>query len=169
LYGPAAYWWDAYSALHPDAETITWTKFKDSFHAHLVPVGLIELKKQEFRDLTQSNMSVAEYLNRSTYLSRHTPEEVNTNGKKQYHFLNGLDNQIQVQLLNTDYTIFQKLVDKAIIIEANQAEIERDGKLQLTRQQSNAITQPHLMQPQSPFYRSPNTIRPPTPPQRHQF
>jgi hypothetical protein len=87
---------------------------------------------------------VAEYLNRFTYLSRHAPEEVNTNGKKQYHFLKGLHNQIQVQLLNTDYTSFQKLVDKAIIIEAKQVEIERDGKrkLQLTGQQSNANTHP---------------------------
>jgi hypothetical protein len=171
LYGPAADWWDAYSASHLDAETITWTKFKDSFHTHFVPIGLIELKKQEFHDLTQSNMSVAEYLNRFTYLLRHAPKEVNTDGKKEYHFLNGLRNQIQVQLMNTDYTGFQKLVDKAIIIEAKQAEIERDGKrkLQLTGQQSNANTQPRLMQPQSPFYHSPNTIRPPMPPQYHQF
>jgi hypothetical protein len=36
--------------------------------------------------------------------------------------------------LNTNYTSFQKLVDKAIIIEAKQADIEGDGKrkLQLT-------------------------------------
>jgi hypothetical protein len=114
---------------------------------------------------------VAEYLNRFTYLSRQAPEEANTNGRKQYHFLNGLHNQIQVQLLNSDYTSFQKLVDKAIIIEAKQAEIERDRKrkLHLKGQQSNANTRLHLMQPQNPFYHSPNTIRPPMPPQRHQF
>jgi hypothetical protein len=85
LYGPDVDWWVAYSASHPDAETITWTEFKDRFCAHFVPAGLIELKKQEFRDLTKSNMSVAEYLNRFNYLSRHTPEDVNTDGKKQYH------------------------------------------------------------------------------------
>jgi hypothetical protein len=148
LYGPAIDWWDAYSASHLDAETITWTEFKDTFRAHFVPAGLIEPKKQGFCDLTQSNMSVVECLNRLSYLPRHAPEEV-----------------------NTDYTSFQKLVDKAIIIEAKQAEMERDGKrkLQLTGQQSNANTWPHLMRPQSPFYRSPNTIRPPMPPQHHQF
>jgi hypothetical protein len=114
---------------------------------------------------------VAEYLSRFTYLSRQAPEEANTNGRKQYHFLNGLHNQIQVQLLNSDYTSFQKLVDKAIIIEAKQAEIERDRKrkLHLKGQQSNANTRLHLMQPQNPFYHCPNTIRPPMPPHRHQF
>jgi hypothetical protein len=57
--------------------------------------------------MTQSKMSVAEYHNRFTYLSRHAPDEVNTNGKKRYHFHNGLHNQIQVRLLNTTYTSFQ--------------------------------------------------------------
>jgi hypothetical protein len=89
-------------------------------------------------------MSVAEYLNRFTYLLRYSPEEVNTNAKKQYMFLRGLHNEIQLQLLNTDYANFQKLVDKVIIIESKQAEIERDGKrkLQHTGQQPNANTCP---------------------------
>jgi hypothetical protein len=103
------------------------------------------------------NMSVAEYLNRFTYLSRHAPEVVNTNGKKQYRFLNGLHNQIQVHLLNTDYPSFKKLVDKAIIIEAKQAKIERGGKRKqqltghspiLTPGLSDAATESILMQPQ---------------------
>jgi hypothetical protein len=101
---------------------------QDQFPCSLVPDGLIGLKKQEFHDLTQGNMSVVEYLNHFTYLSRYSPEEFNTNAKKQYLFLHGLHNEIQVQLLNTDYANFQKLVDKVIIIEGKQAELERDGK-----------------------------------------
>jgi hypothetical protein len=45
LYGPVVDWWDAYFASHLDAETITWTEFKDSFHAHFILASLIELKK----------------------------------------------------------------------------------------------------------------------------
>jgi hypothetical protein len=116
-------------------------------------------------------MSVVEYLNGFTYLSRYSPEEVNTDAKKQYLFLHGLHNEIQLQLLNTDYANFQKLVEKAIVIKGKKSEIERDGKrkLQLMGQQPNANTHPHLMHLQSSFYRSPNTIRPPMPPQRNQF
>jgi hypothetical protein len=40
-------------------------------------------------------------------------------------------NEIQLELLNTDYANFQKLVDKDIVIEGKQAEIERDGKMKL--------------------------------------
>jgi hypothetical protein len=131
LYGPTADWLDAYSASHMNAEAITWAQFRTSFRAHFVPDGLIGLKKQALHDLTQGNISVAEYLNRFTYLSRYSHEEVNTDAKKQYLFLHGLHNEIQLQLLNTDYANFQNLVDKAIVIEGKQAEIERDGKRKL--------------------------------------
>jgi hypothetical protein len=40
-------------------------------------------------------------------------------------FLNGLNDNIQFQLLNTDYADFQHVVDKAIIMEN---EMEKDGK-----------------------------------------
>jgi hypothetical protein len=43
-------------------------------------------------------------------------------------FLNGLNNDIQFQLLHTDYIDFQHMVDKAIVIENKIKEIERDGK-----------------------------------------
>ena len=47
-------------------------------------------------------------------------------------FLNGLHNDIQLQLLNNDYTNFQRLVNKAIIIENKQSEIEKDGKRKMS-------------------------------------
>ena len=60
---------------------------------------------------------MTEYLNRFTQLSRYTPEDVSTDAKKQYLFLNGMHNEIQLQLLNCDYANFQKLVDKVIVVE----------------------------------------------------
>jgi hypothetical protein len=43
-------------------------------------------------------------------------------------FLNELNDDIQFQLLNTDYTDFQHVVDKAIVIENKIKEMEKDGK-----------------------------------------
>jgi hypothetical protein len=40
-------------------------------------------------------------------------------------FLNGLNDDIQFQLLNTDYTDFQHMVDKAIVIENKIKEMEK--------------------------------------------
>jgi hypothetical protein len=43
-------------------------------------------------------------------------------------FLNGLNDDIQFQLLNSDYADFQHMVDKAIVIENKIKEMEKDGK-----------------------------------------
>jgi hypothetical protein len=43
-------------------------------------------------------------------------------------FLNGLNDDIQFQLLNTDYANFQQMVDKAIVIENKIKEMEKDSK-----------------------------------------
>jgi hypothetical protein len=43
-------------------------------------------------------------------------------------FLEGLNDDIQFQLLNTDYTDFQHMIDKANVIESKLKEMEKDGK-----------------------------------------
>jgi hypothetical protein len=73
-------------------------------------------------------MIVNEYLNKFTQMSSYAPDEVNTDEKKQDAFLNGLNDEIQFQLLNTDYEDFQKMVDKAIIVENKIKEMDKNGK-----------------------------------------
>jgi hypothetical protein len=43
-------------------------------------------------------------------------------------FLNELNDDIQFQLLNSDYADFQHMVDKTIIIESKIKEMEKDGR-----------------------------------------
>ena len=83
------------------------------------------LKRKEFTELKQGSMTVTEYLNRFTQLSRYAPEDVSTDARKQYLFLNGLHNEIQLQLLNCDYANFQKLVEKAIMVENKRLRLRR--------------------------------------------
>jgi hypothetical protein len=71
-----------------------------------VPYGTMKLKKKEFTDLKQGGMTVNEYLNSFIQLSRYAPDDINTNEKKQDMFLKGLNDDIQLQLLNTDYANF---------------------------------------------------------------
>jgi hypothetical protein len=49
-----------------------------------------KLKKKEFLALKQGNMTVSEYLDEFTHLSRYAPDEVNTDAKRQERFLDGL-------------------------------------------------------------------------------
>jgi hypothetical protein len=43
-------------------------------------------------------------------------------------FLNGLNDDIQFQLLNTDYVDFQHIVDKSIVIENKIKKMKKVGK-----------------------------------------
>jgi hypothetical protein len=77
----------------------------------------MKLKKKEFADLKQGSMTMNEYINSFIQLSRYAPDDINTDENKQDMFLNGLNDKIQFQLLNTDYADFQHVVNKAIVIE----------------------------------------------------
>jgi hypothetical protein len=48
--------------------------------------------------------------------------------KKQDMFLNRLNDDIQFQLLNTNYVDFKHMVDKVMVIENKIKEMEKDGK-----------------------------------------
>jgi hypothetical protein len=106
LYGTAANWWETYCNIHVDVNTIIWNKFKACFHTHYVPHGTMKLKKKEFANLKQGGMTVNEYLISFIQLSRYAPDDINTYEKKQDMFLNGLNDDIQFQPLNTDYVDF---------------------------------------------------------------
>jgi hypothetical protein len=88
----------------------------------------MKLKRKEFADLKQGSMTLNEYLNAFIQLLRYATEDINTDEKKRDMFLNGLNDEIQFQLLNTDYVDFQHMVNKAIVIENKIKEMEKDGK-----------------------------------------
>jgi hypothetical protein len=132
LYGTTVKWWETYCNTHVNIDAITWNEFKAHFHTHYVPRGTMKLKRKEFADLKQGDMIVNEYLNSFIQLSRYAPDDINTDKKKRDVFLNGLNDDIQFQLLNTDFTDFQHMVDKAIVIENKIKEKDKDGKRKVT-------------------------------------
>ena len=62
-------------------------------------------------------MSVCEYHNWFTQLSRYAPREVDSDAKKQKCFLKGLNDGLQLQLMTVVYADYQTLVDRANGIE----------------------------------------------------
>jgi hypothetical protein len=111
-----ANWWETYYNAHMDVNLITWSEFQARFRTHYVPRSTMKLKKKEFVDLKQGNMSVNEYLNSFIQLSRYYLDDINTNEKEDM-LLHGLNDDVQFKLLNTDYADFQHMVDKAIVVE----------------------------------------------------
>jgi hypothetical protein len=62
---------------------------------HDILSGVIKLEQREFLTLKQGNMLVNEYLDK---LSRYASDEVNTDPKRQEHFLDGLIGPLNYQL-----------------------------------------------------------------------
>jgi hypothetical protein len=161
LYGTTANWWETYCNTHVNINTIMWNEFKAHFHTHYIPRGTMKLKKKEFADLKQGSITVNEYLNSFIQLSRYAPDDINTDQKKQDMFLNGLNDDIQFQLLNMNYADFQHMVDKAIVIENQIKEMENDGKRKVSfhGQPSRSNIRPRFSQPNQ-FFKPPQMNRP---------
>jgi hypothetical protein len=105
-------------------------------------------------------MTVNEYFNSFIQLSRYATEGINTDEKMQDVFLEGLNDDIQFQLLNTDYVNFQHMIDKAIVIESKLKEREKDGKRKMPfpGQSSRSNIRPRFSQPNK-FFKPPQMNR----------
>jgi hypothetical protein len=76
------------------------------------------MKLKEFLSLTQGNMTISEYRDCFTQLSRYAPEEVDTDEKCQERFLEGLIGPLNYQLQSHNFPNFQTLLNKAMGLES---------------------------------------------------
>jgi hypothetical protein len=105
-------------------------------------------------------------------LSRYATKDINTDKKKQDMFLEGLNGDIQFQLLNADYADFQHMIDKVIIIESKLKKMKKDGKRKMPflKQSSGSNVRPRFSQPNQFFKPSQmNRMQIPMQMQRPQF
>ncbi|WVZ97371.1 hypothetical protein U9M48_042913 [Paspalum notatum var. saurae] len=137
LRGAALDWRESYRPR--DRECFTWAQFRERFRSHHVPAGIMKMKKKEFLSLKQGNMSVTEYRDKFLQLARYAPIEVAEDGDKQEHFLEGLNDNLQLQLMNNTFNNFNHLVDRALLTEQKRREID-DKKRKLNPASSNSNT-----------------------------
>jgi hypothetical protein len=55
-----------------------------------VPLGIVQLKEEEFQELTQGGRSVSEYVHKFMELAHYAPDDVSTEAKNMARFLKGL-------------------------------------------------------------------------------
>jgi hypothetical protein len=74
-------------------------------------------------------MSMNEYINRFTQLSRYARHKVDTDEKKREYFLNGLNDGLPYPLEARDFENFQGMVNKALVLENCRGLMEHKHKL----------------------------------------
>jgi hypothetical protein len=99
--------------------------FEEGFKTNHVSSGVLSLKRKEFRDLRQTNRTVAEYIEEFNTLSRYAPEDVDTDAKRRERFLDGLIDELSLKLSVVYCPTFQELMDKARILEGKHQQVDR--------------------------------------------
>ena len=71
----------------------------------------MSMKKREFCNLRQGNHTVTQYVDEFSKLAPYTPDDVATNAVKQEKFMEGLNDELSMQLMVATFANYQELVD----------------------------------------------------------
>ena len=104
------------------------------------------MKKREFCNLRQGNHTVGQYVDEFSKLARYAPDDVATDVAKKEKFLEGLNDELSMQLMVENFNNYQELVDRALMIEGKQQQIDNrkrkygQGKYNSGAQQKPSFT-----------------------------
>ena len=82
------------------------------------------MKKREFRNLCQGNRTMGQYVDEFSKLARYALDDVSTDAAKQEKFMEGLNDELSMQLMVATFSNYQDLVDRALMIEGKEQQIE---------------------------------------------
>jgi hypothetical protein len=108
LQGNARDWWDAQADLLE--EPITWETFKSRFDEEYFPEAARTELEERFLTLKKGSLSVDQYHQEFTRLSRYATSIVRKPADKARRFLRGLDLSMQTLMTTTDRESYQKLL-----------------------------------------------------------
>jgi hypothetical protein len=154
LLGDGRAWWVSFTATRPTNQ-VQWTEFCEAFRAQHIPTCIMKSKHREFMDLQQGNQSLYAYTKMVNHQTQYVLEQIDTDDKKKYRFMNDLSTKLQECLaLNADWT-FLELVSNAIITDdTNHAHQESKKKKALPAPAGSAphkyrmVCAPHHHPPQ---------------------
>jgi hypothetical protein len=103
--------------------------------------------KKEFLSLKQGNMSVSEYRDKFIQLSRYASDEVADDERKQEHFTEGLNGPLQYALVAHTFPSFQRLLDKALVIEPKRVQLADLKRKVIAQGQGSSSVRPCYVPP----------------------
>ncbi|XP_059658703.1 uncharacterized protein LOC132305035 [Cornus florida] len=113
----AKLWWKLVINQHK-VEDMIWEMFKELFYEKYFSVTKRwELRKQ-FDDLIQGNMSVIEYENKFTSLSRFASEIVKSEVDKTRKLISGFHYQMRPLITSKYFKVYLEAVERALMLEA---------------------------------------------------
>ncbi|GJN40253.1 hypothetical protein PR202_gb29441 [Eleusine coracana subsp. coracana] len=142
LQGSASAWWANYEASLPTGSRTEWNEFKAAFRAYFIPAGLMQRKFQEFMDLKQGGRNVLQYSEAFNHLAQYATEYVNTEEKKRYTFLCGMNAMLKERLTWQTTDTYNDLVNAAIVQEGAMCQVEEEDR----KRKASATVWPKLLE-----------------------
>ncbi|XP_059441908.1 uncharacterized protein LOC132174233 [Corylus avellana] len=146
LSGEARHWWTTKKVLLIQElsreEAISWLRFQKEFLQQYFPKILRDVKAREFMDLTQGNMTVAQYAGRFNELARFASYLVADEQNRVRKFEQGLNPRIHERVVCFAIQDFVELVNKASLAE----ESVRRSALAMAETRKRAAPRPNQNQ-----------------------
>jgi hypothetical protein len=139
--------------LQLEGHQVSWAEFREVFRTHYILKALMEIKFNEFLDLKQGEeKSVMEYFERFTRLSQYVLDFVNTNEKKRFYFLRGLNKKLQ-GLMATSLAERHNKVVSQVVLGDNKIRLHQESKRKkFVEESSGKIKQCRRVVYQSVYY-----------------
>ncbi|GJN35147.1 hypothetical protein PR202_gb23891 [Eleusine coracana subsp. coracana] len=103
-----------------------------SSRQHFVPISFqlpsCKRKLQEFTDLKQGGRNVLQYSEAFNHLAQYASEYVNTEEKKRYAFLRGMNAKLKERLTWQQTGTYNDLVNAAIVQEGAMRQVEEEDR-----------------------------------------
>ena len=128
LKNDARIWWEV-TQVAVAGEQLTWERFKTVFYDKYFTADTKAEKVSQFFNLRQEGMSVSEYVRKFESLCRFVPFIANDQAEKVNRFLSGLIPEIKRDVRMSEATEFNKVVDKALLAELDEKNIEKRKEL----------------------------------------
>jgi hypothetical protein len=95
---------------------VSWAEFRDAFHAHYIPAGVMRRKHQEFVDLKQGGRFMHDYSKQFNHLAQYALDQVDTDKKKDC-FMIDLSTKLQERMALNMGGTFLEFVSNVMITD----------------------------------------------------
>ncbi|XP_059635307.1 uncharacterized protein LOC132277470 [Cornus florida] len=113
----AKFWWKSVTNQHKVKE-MSWDMFKELFYEKYFLVPKRWELREQYNSLIQGTMSVTEYENKFTSLSRFAQEIVRNEADKTRKFISGLHYQMKSLITAQYFKVYSEAMERALMLEA---------------------------------------------------
>ncbi|XP_058106340.1 uncharacterized protein LOC131249552 [Magnolia sinica] len=119
-------WWESVLRSIPENHIWTWEAFEARFNEKYIPQSYQHERENEFLRLQQGGMSVAQYENCFTELSRYASEMIANEAIKMRWFTAGLRSGIRSKMCCANIRTYAELVEMSIRAEQDEERVARN-------------------------------------------